>query len=469
MYVNGEWTGETLEKMAVTNPSTGEVVEEVPFAGSREASIAVEAAAEAFKSWSKKTAEERSSLLYRWYELIRDNQEEIASVMTKEQGKPYKEALGEVGYANGFIQWYAEEAKRVYGDTIPASHPDKRIIVQKQPIGVVAAITPWNFPAAMITRKVGPALAAGCTTVVKPAEQTPLTALYLVELADQAGIPAGVINIVVGDPKAIGQVWLDDKRVRKLTFTGSTPVGKYLMEGSAQTMKKVALELGGHAPFIVMDDADIDLSVEAAVHSKFRNAGQTCVCSNRFYVQEGIAEEFAEKYAAAVGELKVGDGFSEDVTVGPLIDDKALEKVEKQVEDAKAKGASVLSGGKRVEGKTTFYTPTVIAGATPDMLCMREETFGPVAPIATFQTEEEAIEQANDSDFGLAAYVFTKDLGRAIRINDALEYGIVGINDGLPSTPQAPFGGFKESGLGREGGYYGLEEFLEIKYTSIRI
>ncbi|SFE87240.1 NAD-dependent succinate-semialdehyde dehydrogenase [Alteribacillus iranensis] len=469
LYINGKWTGEALDKMEVTNPSTGEVLTEVPMGGKKEAEEAADAAHKAFQSWSKKTAGERSELLYRWYELIKENQEEIATVMTKEQGKPYKEALGEVGYANGFIQWYAEEAKRIYGDTIPASHPDKRILVQKQPVGVIAAITPWNFPAAMITRKVGPALAAGCTAVIKPAEQTPLTALLLADLAEQAGIPAGVINVVVGDPKEIGRAWLDDKRVRKLTFTGSTPVGKYLMEGSAKTMKKVSLELGGHAPFIVMDDADVDQAVEGAIQSKFRNAGQTCVCSNRIYVQEGIADEFAQKFAAATANLKVGDGFDEDTVIGPLIDENAMSKVEKHVEDAKEKGAEVLSGGTKVEGGTTFYTPTVISGATSDMLCMNEETFGPLAPIAIFKEAEEAIEEANDTDFGLAAYVFTKDLSRALRISEALDYGIVGVNDGLPSTPQAPFGGMKESGLGREGGYYGIEEYLEIKYTSLKI
>ncbi|MDA3129624.1 NAD-dependent succinate-semialdehyde dehydrogenase [Aliibacillus thermotolerans] len=469
MYINGKWVGNELEKTEVVNPSTQQIVGTVPEGGRKEATLAVDAAHEAFKTWSKKTADERSSLLYRWYELIDENKEEMATLMTKEQGKPYQEAYGEVNYANGFIKWYAEEAKRIYGDTIPASQSDKRIIVQKQPVGVAAVITPWNFPAAMITRKVGPALAAGCTVVIKPAEQTPLTAIMLAELAEEAGIPAGVVNVVTGEASDIGKAWLDDKRVRKLTFTGSTPVGKLLMEGSARTLKKVSLELGGQAPLIVMDDADIDQAVEGAVQSKYRNAGQTCVCSNRMYVHESIAEPFAEKMAKAVENLTVGDGLEEGVTIGPLIDEDAIEKVEKHVEDAKAKGAKIVSGGVRHEKGDLFYTPTVIMNATEDMLCMTEETFGPVAPIATFKTDEEAIERANDTDFGLAAYVFTKDLSRAFRISEALEYGIVGVNDGVPSTPQAPFGGMKESGIGREGGYYGIEEFLEIKYTSFKI
>ncbi|WP_051302730.1 NAD-dependent succinate-semialdehyde dehydrogenase [Salibacterium aidingense] len=455
--------------MDVTNPSTGETVAAVPFAGQKEAEAAVDAAAEAFPAWAAKTANERAARLKKWHELIEANREAMASLMTSEQGKPYKEAYGEVGYANSFIEWYAEEARRIYGDTIPASAPDKRIVVQKQPVGVTAVITPWNFPAAMITRKVGPALAAGCTVVIKPAEDTPLTALMLAELAEEAGIPAGVVNVVTGDAPAIGQTWLDDKRVRKLTFTGSTPVGKKLMEGSAQTMKKVSLELGGHAPFIVMDDADLEQAVEGAIQSKFRNAGQTCVCANRIYVQESLAEAFEETFTAAVQKLQAGDGFETGVDVGPLINEAALEKVEAHVADAKEKGARILSGGSRVEGKPGFYEPTVIAGADETMLCMQEETFGPVAPIATFRDEDEAVRLANNTDFGLAAYAFTRDLSRAMRLSEALEYGIVGINDGLPSVPQAPFGGMKESGLGREGGYYGLEEFLEVKYTSFKI
>ncbi|MFZ4451237.1 NAD-dependent succinate-semialdehyde dehydrogenase [Salibacterium aidingense] len=469
LYIAGKWTGTSLDKMDVTNPSTGETVAAVPFAGQKEAEAAVDAAAEVFPAWAAKTANERAALLKTWHELIEANREAMASLMTSEQGKPYKEAYGEVGYANSFIEWYAEEARRIYGDTIPASAPDKRIVVQKQPVGVTAVITPWNFPAAMITRKVGPALAAGCTVVIKPAEDTPLTALMLAELAEEAGIPAGVVNVVTGDAPAIGQTWLDDKRVRKLTFTGSTPVGKTLMEGSAQTMKKVSLELGGHAPFIVMDDADLEQAVEGAIQSKFRNAGQTCVCANRIYVQESLAEAFEETFTAAVQKLQAGDGFETGIDVGPLINEAALEKVEAHVADAKEKGARILSGGSRVEGKPGFYEPTVIAGADDTMLCMQEETFGPVAPIATFRDEDEAVRLANNTDFGLAAYAFTRDLSRAMRLSEALEYGIVGINDGLPSVPQAPFGGMKESGLGREGGYYGLEEFLEVKYTSFKI
>lgn len=455
--------------MKVINPSTNDVLTEVPIGGEKEGKIAVDAAFESFKPWARKTAGERSELLYRWYELIKENQTEIASDMTKEQGKPFREAIGEVNYANGFIQWYAEEAKRVYGDTIPSSHPNKRIFVQKYPVGVVAAITPWNFPAAMITRKVAPALAAGCTTVIKPAEETPLTPLFLASLAEQAGIPAGVINVVVGKPQEIGEAWLNDKRVRKLTFTGSTPIGKYLMEKSSKSVKKISLELGGHAPFIVSKEADLDKAVEAAIQAKFRNAGQTCVCANRFYVQESVVEEFAYKFTEAAQELQVGDGFNKEVSIGPLINEEAVAKVEQHVVDARQKGASVLTGGELGEKDTTFYRPTVILNAKPDMLCMNEETFGPLAPIAAFKHIDEAIAQVNDTDFGLAAYVFTTNLSEAFHINEELDYGIVGINDGLPSTPQAPFGGMKESGLGREGGYYGIEEYLETKYTSLQI
>ncbi|MFC3884906.1 NAD-dependent succinate-semialdehyde dehydrogenase [Bacillus songklensis] len=469
MFINGEWmdAGGVIE---VNNPATKEMIATVPNGGKEEAKAAVDAAHEAFKTWSKTTAYERSEYLKKWFDLIDQHKEEIAKTMTMEQGKPLKEAMGEVQYANSFLTWYAEEGKRVYGETIPASAPNKRILVQKQAVGVVAAITPWNFPAAMITRKVAPALAAGCTVVIKPAESTPLTALLLAKYAQEAGIPKGVVNVVTGDPKEIGNVWLDDSRVKKITFTGSTEVGKYLMRRAADTVKKVSLELGGHAPFIVMDDADVKKAVEGVIQSKFRNAGQTCVCANRIYVEEGIAEKFTEEFVKAVGKLQVGSGLEEGTDIGPLINDKALEKVQQHISDAINKGAKVLTGGKELSEKGGFYfEPTVLSGVTDEMICMNEETFGPLAPITTFNTEEEAIERANNSPFGLAAYVFTENLGRAFRISEGLEYGIVGVNDGLPSVAQAPFGGFKESGLGREGGHYGIDEFLEVKYISLGI
>jgi succinate-semialdehyde dehydrogenase / glutarate-semialdehyde dehydrogenase len=467
MYINGQWI-ELEEIIEVINPATKEVFATVPKGGEKEAKQAVDAADEAFKTWSKLTAQERSSFLKKWYQLIHEQREEIAKIMTKEQGKPLQEALGEVNYANSFIEWYAEEGKRIYGETIPSSHPNKRILVLKQPVGVIAAITPWNFPAAMITRKVAPALAAGCTAVVKPASQTPLTALKLAELAHEAGIPKGVLNIVTGSSKAIGEVWLQDPRVRKISFTGSTEVGKELMRGAAETVKKISLELGGHAPFIVMDDANIDQAVEAVMASKFRNAGQTCICTNRIYVHEKIYDSFMEKFMQAVQNLKVGDGLKEGTNIGPLIDEQALEKVKEHLKDAEEKGGKVVFGGRPIEGeKGYFIEPAIIGHANDDMLCMKEETFGPVAPVTTFQTMEEAIERANNTPYGLAAYVFTKDITKAIQISEQLEYGIVGLNDGLPSVAQAPFGGFKESGIGREGGHYGIEEYLEVKYVSI--
>ncbi|WP_409296931.1 NAD-dependent succinate-semialdehyde dehydrogenase [Peribacillus sp. SCS-26] len=452
----------------VLNPATGEVVGQVQEDGRREARAAVDAAHEAFKSWSKKTAGERSELLMKWHDLIREHTDEIAEIMTREQGKPLKEAAGEVTYANSFISWYAEEAKRVYGQIIPASHPNKRILVQKQPVGVIAAITPWNFPAAMITRKVGPALAAGCTAVVKPAEQTPLTAIRMAELAYEAGIPRDVLQIVTGEAAEIGDAWMEDTRVTKISFTGSTEVGKILMKKAADTVKKLSLELGGHAPFIVMEDADLDQAVNGLIASKFRNAGQTCVCANRIYVQEGIAEEFNAKFAEAAAKLKVGNGLEEGIEIGPLIDSHAVEKVQKHIDDAIQKGGRILTE-VNAEGHAEgyFVNPVVIADATEDMLCMSEETFGPVAPISVFKTAEEAIERANDTIYGLAAYVFTRDLTQAIRMSEELQYGIVGLNDGLPSVAQAPFGGFKQSGLGREGGHFGIEEYLEIKYISM--
>ncbi|UTR11967.1 NAD-dependent succinate-semialdehyde dehydrogenase [Evansella sp. LMS18] len=466
-YINGEWI-DTQEKIEVLNPATNEVFASVASVGADEAEQAVDAAHEAFKTWSKKTAAERSAYLMKWFQLIDDAKEEIGELMTKEQGKPLKEAIGEVNYANSFISWYAEEGKRVYGQTIPASDPRKRILVQKQPVGVIAAITPWNFPAAMITRKVGPALAAGCTAVIKPAELTPLTAIRLVELAEEAGIPKGVINLVTGDAKAIGDAWMKDGRVRKLSFTGSTEVGKLLMRNAADTVKKLSLELGGHAPFIVTANADVEKAVQGLIGSKYRNAGQTCVCANRVFVHESVVDSFVDAFTKAVAELKVGNGLEEGVEIGPLIDDRAVAKVANQLKDAKEKGAQIVLGGRELEGQEGFFIePTVITGVTDDMLCMNEETFGPLAPIATFKDTEEVIERANNSPYGLAAYVFSKDISEAIEISEGLEYGIVGLNDGLPSVAQAPFGGFKESGLGREGGHFGIEEYLETKYISV--
>ncbi|XXM72151.1 NAD-dependent succinate-semialdehyde dehydrogenase [Lysinibacillus sphaericus] len=465
MLINGEEIGNELPKVEVTNPATSEVVATIPRGGKDEAVRAVDAADTAFRDWSKKSVYERSELIRKWYELINEHKEDLAETMTMEQGKPLKEAAGEIQYANGFISWYAEEGKRVYGEQIPATQTNKRLFVSKQPVGVVAVITPWNFPAAMITRKVAPALATGCTVVIKPANLTPLTALKMAALAEQAGIPKGVINVVTGDSKAIGEAWLEDMRVRKLTFTGSTEVGRQLMKGSADTIKKVSLELGGHAPSIVMDDCDIDKAVEGVVASKFRNAGQTCVCSNRVYVHEDIAEEFTQRLVKKVKELKIGNGLEEGVDIGPLIDEDAVEKVQKHIDDAVSKGAKVAAGGKA--GKGLFFEPTVLTDVSEDMLCMTDETFGPLAPISTFKTQEEAIERANDSIYGLAAYVFTENITRGIQICEQLEYGIVGLNDGVPSTPQAPFGGFKQSGLGREGGHQGIEEFLEVKYISV--
>ncbi|MEH7223573.1 NAD-dependent succinate-semialdehyde dehydrogenase [Bacillus sp. JJ1566] len=469
MYINGEQVdSDSKEIIEVINPATNKVFASVPKGGMAEARRAVDAAHAAFKEWSKKTAGERGQLLMNWFRLIDEHKEELGRLMTKEQGKPLKEAVGEIAYANSFISWYAEEGKRIYGETIPASHPNKRILVNKQPVGVIAAITPWNFPAAMITRKVAPALAAGCTAVVKPASQTPLTAIRLAELAGEAGIPAGVINVVTGNARAIGDAWLEDERVRKITFTGSTEIGKVLMKGAANTVKKISLELGGHAPFIIMDDADLDKAVEGVIGSKFRNAGQTCICTNRIYVHESILEAFQEKFQNAVANLKVGNGLEEGVDIGPLIDEVALEKVTEHIEDAVSKGATVLYGGKRMYDSEGYYhEPTVLVNVSDNMICMQEETFGPLAPITTFKTEEEAIERANNSPYGLAAYVFTENIGKAIRISEQLEYGIVGLNDGLPSVAQAPFGGFKESGLGREGGHFGIDEYIEIKYISI--
>ncbi|MEE8669971.1 MAG: NAD-dependent succinate-semialdehyde dehydrogenase [Heyndrickxia coagulans] len=465
MYLNGEWTGEGLPKIKVDNPASGEVIATIPKGGEKEAKLAVDAAHAVFPAWAALSAYERSAYLRTWFELIRQHENELARTMTIEQGKPLKEALGEMRYANGFIEWFAEEGKRVYGETIPASATNKRLFVHKQPVGVVAAITPWNFPAAMITRKVAPALAAGCTVVIKPAKQTPLTALKLAELAAKAGIPKGVMNVITGSAKEIGDTWLADERVRKLTFTGSTEIGKELMRGSADTVKKVSLELGGHAPVIITKHADLDKAAEGTVAAKFRNAGQTCVCSNRIYVQEEVYEAFTKKFTEKVKALRVGDGLAEGTDIGPLIDRNAVEKVEHHVKDAVEKGATVETGGSAKDG--LFFEPTVISNVTDEMICMKEETFGPLAPVTKFTDIDEAIRRANDSIYGLAAYVFTENISEGIQIAEGLEYGIVGLNDGLPSTPQAPFGGFKQSGLGREGGRYGIEEFLEVKYISL--
>lgn len=454
----------------VYNPATGELIESIPKAGKEGAVKAVDEAHRAFREWSERTAYERSELLMKWHELINQEVDDLARTMTMEQGKPFKEAKGEIIYANNFISWYAEEGKRIYGETIPASARNKRILVHKQPVGVIAAITPWNFPAAMITRKVAPALAAGCTAVVKPASATPLTAIKLGELAVRAGIPEGVLTILPGSSSEISDAWMEDTRVRKISFTGSTEVGKILMRKSADTVKKLSLELGGHAPFIVMDDANLDKAAEGAAASKFRNAGQTCVCTNRIYVHEDVADAFTEKFREKVRNLKVGNGLEEGVDVGPLIDEDSFDKVLGHISDALEKGAELVTGGKPVDGNDGFFIePTVVKNVTEEMQCMSEETFGPLAPIATFRTEDEVIQRANDTPYGLAAYLFTENISKAVRVGEKLEYGIVGINDGMPSTAQAPFGGFKESGLGREGGHHGMEEYLEVKYFSIGI
>jgi succinate-semialdehyde dehydrogenase/glutarate-semialdehyde dehydrogenase len=433
--------------------------------GAAEARRAVEAAHGAFPAWRARTAKERAAVLRRWFDLIMANQEDLAILMTAEQGKPVTESRGEIAYAASFIEWFAEEGKRIYGDTIPQHLPDKRILVLKEPIGVVAAITPWNFPAAMITRKAAPALAAGCTVVLKPATATPYSALALADLGERAGLPPGAFNVVTGESSPIGQELTTNPLVRKLTFTGSTEVGKRLMAQCASTVKKVSLELGGNAPFIVFDDADVEAAVQGAIASKYRNSGQTCVCTNRFLVQDGIHDLFAEKLAAAVGRLEVGDGLQKGTQQGPLIDMAAVEKVEEHIADAVAHGGKVIAGGRRHALGGTFFQPTVITGAVPGMVVAKEETFGPLAPIFRFRTEAEAVAMANDTEFGLAAYFYTRDLARAWRVSERLEYGIVGLNTGLISTEIAPFGGMKESGTGREGSKYGIEDFLEIKYV----
>ena len=465
-FIDGRWrSGDSGATDEVRNPATGKGIGLVPKMGAAETRRAVEAAASAFPGWRDRPAKQRSTLLRRWFDLITANLNDLALILTSEQGKPLAEAKGEVAYGASFVEWFAEEAKRVYGESIPASTSDKRIQVLKQPIGVCAAITPWNFPVAMITRKVAPALAAGCTVVLKPAPQTPLSALALAVLAERAGFPAGVFNVVTGDAVAIGGEMTSNPIVRKLTFTGSTRTGKLLMKQCADTVKKVSMELGGNAPFIVFEDADIDAAAAGAVASKYRASGQTCVCANRILVQESVYDAFAANFAGRVSRLLVGSGLESGVEQGPLIDENAMHKVEKHIADAVAKGATVLTGGKRHSLGRTFFEPTVIGGALPSMLLAREETFGPVAPLFKFKTEGEAITMANDTEFGLAAYFYTRDAARVVRVSEALEYGIVGVNTGIISTEVAPFGGVKESGIGREGSRHGIEEFLEMKYV----
>jgi succinate-semialdehyde dehydrogenase / glutarate-semialdehyde dehydrogenase len=462
-YINGAWI-EGRDGIDVDNPATGEIVGTVPRLGRAETRQAIDAASRAFPAWRRKTAKERAAVMRRWFDLMLANQDDLARLMTTEQGKPLAESKGEVAYAASFLEWFGEEAKRIYGDTIPQQQPDKRLLVVKEPIGVVACITPWNFPLAMITRKAGPAIASGCTVVLKPASQTPFSALALAELAERAGVPPGVFNVITGSAGDIGAELTSNPIVRKLSFTGSTETGKVLMAQSASTVKKLSLELGGNAPFIVFDDADLDAAVEGAMASKYRNTGQTCVCANRLLVQDAVHDAFAAKLVDAVKKLTPAPGLDAGATQGPLIDDRAVEKVESHIADATAKGARILVGGRRHARGGRFFEPTILTGVTPAMAVAKEETFGPVAPLFRFSTEADAIALANDTEFGLAAYFYGRDIGRIWRVAEALEYGIVGINTGIISTEVAPFGGVKESGLGREGSKYGIDEFLEIKY-----
>jgi succinate-semialdehyde dehydrogenase/glutarate-semialdehyde dehydrogenase len=468
--INGEWVG-AVASFAVTDPATGRELAQVPNLGRAEAQEAIAAAANALAAWRGKPAKERAAVLVRWQQLLVKHADDLARLMTAEQGKPLAEARGEVVYGASFLDWFAEESKRVYGETIPTTDPTKRYLVIKQAVGVCAAITPWNFPLAMITRKVAPALAAGCTVIIKPAEATPLTALAAAELAQRAGMPAGVLNVLTADAEQsveVGKVLCESDVVRHLSFTGSTEVGRILMKQCAPTIKKLSLELGGNAPFIVFDDADLDSAVDGALASKYRNAGQTCVCANRIYVQAGVYDAFLEKFAAKVTGLKTGNGFEPGINVGPLIDEAALQKVETHVADAIALGAKVLTGGKRLETAAgNFFEPTLLADATPQMLCSREETFGPVAPVFKFQTEAEAVQLANSTEFGLASYFYSRDIGRIFRVGEALEYGMVGVNTGLISTAEVPFGGVKQSGQGREGGRQGIEDYVEVKYLCL--
>jgi succinate-semialdehyde dehydrogenase/glutarate-semialdehyde dehydrogenase len=467
-FVDANWIdADSGETFAVTNPATAEVVAEVARCGGSETRRAIEAAEKAQIAWREKTASERSVLMRRWFDLMMEHQGDLAQILTAEQGKPLAEARGEIAYGASYIEWFAEEAKRLYGDVIPPPANDRRIVVIKQPVGVVACITPWNFPNAMLARKVGAALAAGCTTVCKPATATPLSAFAIAELANRAGIPAGVINVLAGSTRAIGEELTSNPIVRKLTFTGSTEVGKKLVEQCSGTMKRTSMELGGNAPFIVFDDADLDNAVHGTVASKYRNAGQTCVCSNRILVQDSVMEEYSEKLAAAVRGLKVGNGVDEGVTIGPLIDDEAADNVCSMIDDAVAKGAEIVLGGGRSELGGSFVEPTILSGVTSDMRVFREEIFGPVSPVVSFSTEEEAIAMANDTEFGLAAYFCARDVGRVWRVSEGLEYGIIGVNEGIISNAMAPFGGIKESGNGREGSKYGLDDYVEIKYLCI--
>ena len=466
-YINGTWV-DSKDRIEVLNPADNSVIGSVPSLGGDETQKAIKAGQDAYVLWRKLTAQERSGYLRKWFDLIVSHKADLAYIMTSEQGKPLVEAEGEILYGAAYVEWFAEEAKRVYGDTIPMSQKGKRIVVLKEPVGVCAAITPWNFPSAMITRKAAPALAAGCSVIVKPAAQTPFSALALAELAHRAGIPKGVFNVITGPAREIGAEFTSSPIIRKLSFTGSTPVGKQLMAACSETVKKVSLELGGHAPFIVFDDADIDAAVADAVASKYRNAGQTCVCANRFIVQEGVYDIFAEKLTRAVKEqLHVGSGFQEDVNQGPLIDLNAVLKVEEQIKDACDKGARILAGGKRSGESGYFFEPTILVDVTTEMIIAREETFGPVAPLFVFKEEEEGIAMANDSEYGLASYFFSRDMARCWRVTEALEYGMVGVNTGILSSEAAPFGGMKESGIGREGSKYGIEEYLEIKYMCV--
>ena len=465
--IDGVWVG-AMQRFAVDDPATGATLALVANLGAADAEVAIAAANRAWPAWRSKTAKERGAIMMKWYHLLVQHADDLARIMTAEQGKPLAEAKGEVAYGASFLEWFAEEAKRVYGETVPATDANKRVLVIKQPVGVCAAITPWNFPIAMITRKVAPALAAGCTVVIKPAEQTPLSALAVAELAQRAGMPAGVLNIVTADSEqsiAIGNVLCASDTVRHLSFTGSTEVGRILMKQCAPTVKKLSLELGGNAPFIVFDDADIDSAVEGALISKYRNAGQTCVCANRLYVQDGVYDAFVDKLAAKVRAIKVGNGFDAGVTQGPMIDANAVAKIESHVADALAKGARLLVGGHKMGGQ--YYEPTVLADTTADMLCAREETFGPVAPVFRFHTEAEAIALANATEFGLASYFYSRDIGRIFRVGEALEYGMVGVNTGLISTAEVPFGGVKQSGLGREGSHHGIDDYVEIKYLCL--
>lgn len=465
-YLNGQWVSST-ETMSISNPATGEIIGTIPRLGQAETAQAIADANAAWPAWRKKTAKERSAILRQWFNLMMENQDDLATILTAEQGKPLAEAKGEVAYGASYIEWFAEEGKRVYGENIPSHMADRRIMVTKEPIGVCVAITPWNFPNAMITRKAAPAMAAGCPMIVRPADLTPFSALAMAELAHRAGIPAGIFQVITGKSREIGAEFTSNPIVRKLTFTGSTEVGRTLMEQCAPTVKKVSMELGGNAPFIVFDDADLDAAVEGAMASKFRNAGQTCVCANRLYVQESVYDEFSSKLATAVAALKVGNGMDSGVTQGPMIDEKAMEKVEEHIADAVNKGAKVVLGGKRHSLGHSFFEPTILIGVTQNMLVSQEETFGPMAPLFSFKTEEEVIKYANDTEFGLASYFYSRDVGRIFRVSEALEYGMVGVNTGLISTEIAPFGGVKQSGLGREGSKYGIEDYMVVKYTCL--